>query len=270
MSYNSFTDADQLTLLSQPGVFSYRAYGSSGDYTRAIFADGATYNKGVEITSVVFEDAGNVQDLVSKETVEISLSSGRVLDLDFIGAVSGGLYVTADTAGTIHTGESFSVSSGDWAYNKFILLPGQNATGLKQTMVSVTGSVDGALTVAVDYDQVQLSEIGWGLLIKDSSTVTTLNQNIVVLYTYTPTAIKKMTTGGVKVIAPLEIRFETVTSNSKVVTMDFYKCYPSGNLGHGFSPAEGATPVKMDLTFTAKVDTTRTSPDQLYSVTITE
>jgi len=266
MAYNSFSDADQLTLLTNPGVFSYRPYGSSSAFTRAVFANGASYSKTTESIPVQFDDVGDVTDVISKETAEISLSSGRVLDFDFLSAVSGGLIAVSSTGGSLVSGASYVVNSGNWSYNKFVLLPGQNATGLKQSITSVTGSVDGVLASAVDYDQIFLPEIGWGIAIKDSTTVTTESQTITVVYSYTPAAVKTMTTGGVKAIQPLEIKFETYNSAGKLVTYTFHKCFPSGNFGHGFSPENSAEPATIDLTFTAKCDTSRDAPDQLVSI----
>lgn len=262
----SFTNSDKLTLLSQPGVFYYRDKGSVGEWNKALFANGATYNKAVETSEIVFDDVGTVQEEVSNETVEISVATGRVLDLDFIEAISGGMYEITNTPGDAHTGEEYVVSSGSWNFDKFILLPGQNATGAKQTIVSVTGSVDGLLAVAVDYDQVKLAEIGWGIMVKDSTEVTTESQDLTIVYTYTPASLKKLSTGGRKIINPLEIKFETFDNNDKLVTYEFYNCYPAGNFGHGFSPENSSEAITADLTFTAKKDSSRAAGDQLYSV----
>lgn len=275
MAYNSFNDADQLTLLTNPGVFSYRPYGSLPEvpFKKAVFANGAAYSIASETIPTQFDDVGDVTDVVSKMTAEISLSSGRVLDLDFLAAISGGLFKVTNTVGTLVPSATLSVTSGNWAYNKFILLPGQNATGAKQTIASVVGSVNTDPFVnGTDYDQVFFPEVGWGIIISDSSYVTTLSQSIVVTYAYTPAGVKKMSMGGAKHIEPLEIKFETENSAGKIVTYNFYKCFPSGNMGHGFSPENSAEPATIDLTFTAKCDTTRsgTDLDQLASIEITE
>ena len=269
MAYNTFVDGDKLSLLSNPGVLSYRAKGSTGAYTKALFANGAAYAKSTEVSTVSFDDVGDVEDQISKETVEVSISTGRVLDLDFLAAVSGGLATVTNTAGTLVSAATLVAASGAWNYNKFIMIPGQNATKAMQTIASVVGSVDGALDVAVDYDQVNLPEVGWGLIVKDSSKVTTEVQTITVTYSYTPADVKEMKVGGVKTITPLELRFETIDAANKVVTYNFYNCYPDGNIGHGFSPENSAEPATMDLKFVAKVDTARAVGDQLFNVTIT-
>jgi hypothetical protein len=264
MSYNSFTNDDQLTLLTNPGVFSYSLDGGS-TYTKAIFANGASYAKAVESIPVQFDDAGDVSDYISKETVEISLSSGRVLDLAFIAAVSGGLYSYSSETGDPAT-DTKLIPSG-WAKSTFFLLTGQNASGLKQTISSFTGSEDTSEWVAgTDYEQVYFDEIGWGVMMIGSKVT---SQKLEIDYGYTPAAgIKTLSTGGGKVMTPLCLKFETKNSADKKVTYEFYRCFPSGNLGHSFSPENSAEPATIDLTFTAKCDTSRTALDQLYSVSI--
>ena len=263
MAYNTFTSSDVAKLLSNPGVFSYRAKGSTDAFTPAFFANGAAWAKTTEVATVAFDDVGDVQDLVNKETAELTVSSARVLDWDFISAVSGGLWVKSTTDGTPVTGHSQSVAAG-WAYNKFILLDKQNGDKtVKQTIASVTASTDGALVEKTDYDQVYLPEVGWGIVISSGGKVTILNQSITVVFGYTPAATEKITSGGVKSISALELRFETIGADGKAVDFDFYNCFPDGNIGHGFSPENSADPVTMDLKFTAKCDTSRAVGDQL-------
>jgi hypothetical protein len=270
MSYNTFTDTDKLALLSNPGVFGYRPYGSSAAFTAAVFANGATYAKTTEVSTVQFDDVGDVMDQVSKETAEISVSTGRVLDLPFLSAISGGLYSYSTTAGSAVPSTVQNVLSGTWTFDNFILISGQNGDGSKQTIASVVGSVDGALVADTDYFQMKLPEVGWGIYVKDTTDVTTESQILTITYAHTPAATKVLATGGVKTITPLEIQFETIDSTGNAVTYVFHKCYPSGNLGHGFSPENSAEPATIDLTFVAKCDTSKAVGHQLYSVTITE
>lgn len=270
MAYNSFTDSDKLQLLNEPGVISYRDYGSVAAMTPAIFANGTAYNKVVETADIMFDDVGTVQTEVSNETVEVSVSSGRVLDLNMLDGLMGGLFAVSTTAASPVSGVIFDVASGKWSYDGFIFLPGQNAAGTKQTIASVSGSVDGALVANTDYFQMNLPEVGWGIYVKDSSTVTTLAQTLTITYGYTPAATTVLKTGGVKTISPIEIQFETYNTAGKMVTYTFYKCYTDGNIGHGFTPENGSEPVTMDLKFIAKKDTSRAIGDQLYSVVITQ
>ena len=267
MAYNSFTDSDKSMINPNPAIVWYRDYGSAGAFTKALFANGVTFQKNVESTSIEFDDVGTVQDEVSNETVDISFDSGRILDIDFIAAVSGGMSSVTNVAGILVSGATYTADSGSWNYDKFILLPGQNATGAKQTIASVVGSVDGALVAGTDYEVVEMEGLGWGLTVHDSATVTTEMQNIVVTYSYTPAASKILKTGGAKVINPIEVKFETIDADGNAVEYNFYKVYPNGSFGHGFSPENSSEPITMPMAFVAKKDTSRAAGDQLFSVT---
>lgn len=269
MAYNTYTQSDVGSLLSNPAVFYYRTKGSTDPFKAAFFANGAAWSKSTDIATVSFDDVGDVQDLVNKETAELSISSARILDWEFLEAVSGGLLKRTVTNAIPVSGYAQTISSG-WAYNKFILLDKQNGDkSIKQTIASVVASTDGALVEKTDYDQVYLPEIGWGIVVSGGGKVTTLAQSIVVTYGYTPSATEKLSTGGVKTISPLELRFETITNDGKVIDYDFYNCFSDGNIGHDFSPENSAEPVTMDLKFVARVDTSREVGDQLSGFTKT-
>jgi hypothetical protein len=266
-NYNAFTDSDKSMINPNPAIVWYRDYGSSGAFTKALFANGVTFQKNVESTAIEFDDVGTVQEEVSTETVDISFDSGRILDMDFVADVSGGMSSVTAVAGTLVSGATYTAASGDWLFDKFILLPGQNANGSKQTIATVVGSVDGALVAGTDYEVVNMDGLGWGITIHDSVTVTTEAQNVIVTYAYTPAVQKIMKTGGNKVIGALEVKFETIDADGKAVIYDFYKVYPNGSFGHGFSPENSSEPITMPMAFVAKKDTNRSVGDQLFSVT---
>lgn len=263
-----FTAADTATLLAQPGYFYYRAYGSSNPWTKAVFANGAAYAPAVESVEVSFDDVGVVYDQVAKETAEISISSGRVLDFDFVKDVTGGLYTKVTTPGTPVVGANQVVNSGNWKYQTPFLIANQMGDGTAPTITSVTGSVDGALVANTDYFLIKLPEAGWAIYVKDSTTVTTELQNLTIVYNYTPAAQVKLTRGGVKVITPIELAFQTINSDGDYVQYFFYKCFSDGADGHGFGAEGSAEPITMDLKLTAKTDINRPSGDQLMSKVI--
>ena len=118
---DKFTSADTNTLLSQPGYFYYRSYGTSNPWTKAVFANGASYSPATETAEIAFDDVGTVRDEVSNETVEVSISSGRVLDFDFINDLTGGLYTKETVAGTPVVGAAQTVDSGNWLFWSGIL-----------------------------------------------------------------------------------------------------------------------------------------------------
>lgn len=266
-NYNAFTDTDKSMINPNPAIVLYRPYGSSAAFTKALFANGVTFQKNVESTSIEFDDVGTVQEEVSDEVVDLSFESGQILNMDFVEEVSGGLSSVESVAGTLVPAASYTADSGEWLFDKFILLPGQNASGAKQTITSVTGSVDGVLVAGTDYEVVNIDGLGWGISIHDSVTVTTEVQDVVVIYAYTPAVQKILKTGGNKVINPIEMKYETIDADGNAVEYYFYKVYPNGSFGHGFSPENAAEPVTMPMAFQAKKDNTRATGDQLFRIT---
>jgi hypothetical protein len=188
----------------------------------------------------VGDNAGNVVDLgalrkvkfqgkMTKQQIESDnrgtiLNHARLngmLDFDWLepGSVSNlailfkGLVTATTTAGasTPVTGEV--TASGSWAYLQPIWFAQQSSTQVVPTSITVTGSVDGALTVNTSYFLVQdAGTLKWGFYIKSGAPVTTLNQTITVAYTVT-IAANRILTGGttltqtaryVKIVGPLE------------------------------------------------------------------
>lgn len=261
----NFTDQDVQKLLSSPGFLYYRDYGSSGAYTKFALLNGLQYQTTVENADVVFDDVGVVSSAVVKESAELSFSSGRVLDFDGLAALSGGLYTIENVTGALVEDATQTVTSGNWAYDVPFLIEHQNGDLSEIVVASVAGSVDGPLVEGTDYFKVKLGEAGWGIYLVDSATITTLIQNVVVTYDYTPNSQKIAKRGGIRTINPIEIAYQTVDSAGNFVKFIFYKAFSSGSDGHGFSPQEsGGEPIVVDLNFTAKTDTNRAAGDQLY------
>jgi hypothetical protein len=259
-----YSDSDLKTLLTQPGYWGYRKL-STDPWTKAFLANGASFSINPEITTVTSDDCGDLFDLVSNETAEITVDTFRVLDTQFLDDISGGLATTVVTAGTPVAGASQVVASGGWNYSKVILIENQMYDGSAPTITSVTGSVDGALVLNTDYFMVKLSEVGWGLYVIDSADVTTESQSITIVYGYTPAAVTKIYRGGIKTVTPMEMVFETINQDGDFVKLFFYKVNASGSFGHGFSPETAAEPVTASLTFTAKKDLNRVAGKQLMN-----
>lgn len=262
---DKFTNADMDTLLSQPGYFYFRDYKSANPWTKAVFANGASYTPNLESAEIAFDDVGTVRDEVSNETVEVSLASGRVLDLDFVNALTGGLYAKTIVAAAPVVGAIQDVLSTTWVYDQIVVLQSQNGDLTEPAITSITASVDGVLALG-DYEMIFMPEVGWAFQIKSTANLTTEIQDIVVVYDYTPAASVKLTRGGVKIITPIELAFQTIAADGDFVQYFFYKCTTNGADGHGFSPENSAEPITMDLAFTAKKDTNRDTGDQLMSI----
>ena len=268
----TYTDADRYNLLSQPGIWSYRNYGSAGAWTEAVLANGASWNITPEIVPIEFDDAGTVQEEVADETVDISVSMGQVLNMDAVEALGGGLWTKSTVAAAPVVGAGQVKASGSWAYSTPWLLINDangyvvNNSGVTPTITSITGSTDGAIVEDTDFFLTWLEGSGWAIVIIDSATVTTLDQSMTVVMTYTPFASTTLKRGGIKVVTPIEMKFSTLDPNNLTVDYIFYKVFSQGTFGHGFSPENDAQPILSDMTFSAKKDTSRASTDQLMRI----
>jgi hypothetical protein len=267
---NYFNETDERSLLSRPGFFYYRDYGTNDPWKRAVFMNGASYQINTETSQIIFDDVGIIRDEISKETIEITVSSGQVLNLELIEDLTGGLYTYETVAGTPVSGATQTLTSGKWNLESAYLFENQNGDGTAPTVSSVVGATDGTLA-STDYDLVKLEGAGWSIVLKTGGNITTESQDITITYDYTPAQKRILKRGGMKVIHPIELAFQTIAPNQdtgqdEFITFYFYRASSDGNLGHGFSPETSSEPISMDLKFTAFPDVNRPIGDQLYSV----
>jgi len=105
-----------------------------------------------------------------------------------------GLLNLALTAAAPIAGATQVHLSGAWDQLDFLLVENQNGDGSVLTINSVTGSVDGALTVNDDFEIVQDGQGRTGIVLNLAGTLlTTIVQDITVDYDYTPNASKDLT-----------------------------------------------------------------------------
>jgi hypothetical protein len=166
-----------------------------------------------------------------------------------------------DVAGTPVAGATQDITSGNWAYNKFILIENQNGDGSVITVNSVTGSVDSTLTVDVDYYVGQNDAGEYGVFIIDSVNVTTLVQDIEIDYDYTPDSYYSQTNDTTAVDVPnIMIRAQATNDDGKQMELIWYKCQLSetGELAFQSDNVEDRR-LQEPLTFRAKADGTYNS-----------
>lgn len=134
-------------------------------------------------------------------------------DLNKVESLFKGMVTKSSTAGSTVSGADQTVASGDWNYNVFIPLENQNNDGTLPTINSVTLGTDGAIVLDTDYHTVKDPATGkWGIIIRDTVTVTTESQTVAIDYDYTPAASLTITGGSsqtatnryVKIVGPSE------------------------------------------------------------------
>jgi hypothetical protein len=264
------------------------------------FPDGAKYSVKPAGESVYF-DVGAISTAVTntlnweenfvntanagqldKQIRNMTMAGGfTLIELDPVGVqkMSGGFLTTTDIDGTPFVDAPDQVvSSGSWADVTPIQLAPTTLAGAAVrasalVLTSVTGSVDGALTADDDYvlQSDPNSYSGYSIVVNTAGTnVTTIVQDITVDYgSITPIASTVVSGGSSTfVLQAAAHRITHTDDNGFIRQLDLYAVDANtGGFQFNFKGANEDGTEEMPLTFTARLDTTRTSGDQLFAWT---
>lgn len=195
------------------------------------------------------------------------------IDFDVISAMNGCFMTSADVDGTPVTGATYTQISGAWAVNTFYPFPNQNGDGSIISVTSITGSTDGALVADDDYDIVKVGDI-YGVVFQDftpAGKLSTLTQNLVWVYDYTPNASTGYTFGAVATTITNKVfqvfYNDPLTGDDYKLTL--YKGKQSSDISLNFLPSDSNDINTYPFEITAEIDLTRTSGDMLGKLVIT-
>ncbi|HMY80493.1 MAG TPA: hypothetical protein PK048_01455 [Candidatus Absconditabacterales bacterium] len=116
------------------------------------------------------------------------------IDPDTLASINDGwISKTTVPSGTPVTGATQFVDGDSWEYLNLIEIAHQNHDNSAINITSVSGSIDGPLTVNVDYFQV-IGPLGKRCIyFKSGGAITTVSQKITISYDYTPAESRKFT-----------------------------------------------------------------------------
>jgi len=162
-----------------------------------------------------------------------------------------GLGTVTTVTATPVSGKTLVVASGAWDYSKFIPVTDQPSA----TVASVSGSVDGALASGTDYHVVTNTAGVTGIVVLDSTKLTTESQVLTITYGYTPIASKSITLGG-KGLTPKYIAVQMTNTNAagKKYRYRLFKARLTSNFEHTFTADAGGEPAGIPITLTARPD----------------
>ena len=189
-----------------------------------VMDDGATFTYDFDAPPIEWGNAADPDLIAKNQKLTMAPSALNSWDSDIMVALSNGLFTLTAVAGTIVSGATQTITSGNWEFDKGILLEGQNASGLVPTINSVTGSVD--IAGAADDWTTVLGAGGWYLVPLDGTNFTTEAQILVIDYDYTPSSMNEITAGSsTKTLTAVQVRF-THHDDDTLTTYDFrLTCY---------------------------------------------
>jgi hypothetical protein len=164
------------------------------------------------------------------------------------------------------TGEDQVISSGSWAYDKFYPFANQNADGSQPTINSVSGGTDGALVEDTDYYIVKNEDGRWGIIITDSTDVTTEDQDITVNMDYTPAESYQLDMGEKSASLTRKIVEFSKTQDGKVFRARLWAASNEEGIQFTFPDSAGDEPSSVPITLAGGLDTDRATGKQLIEV----
>jgi hypothetical protein len=168
--------------------------------------------------------------------------------------------------GTPVSAEDEVIASGDWSFEQFVPFEKYNGDGTEPTINSVTGSVDGALVEDTDYYIVKNEEARWGIIILDSATVTTEEQDITVNKDYTPAASKTLDMGNASAELVTKIVELSKTIGGKLFRARLWSATNEAGLTLSFPDSAGDDPASIPISVVGGLDTDRASGKQLIEI----
>jgi hypothetical protein len=212
-------------------------------------------------------NAGVLVDQIKQMVANLTFSMFE-LDPTVLNQIGGGVFNLTTTAGAPVAGALQTVNSGEWVYDKLIPLTNKNSDGSQPTINSVTGSVDGPLTLNDDYFIAKNQDGKWSIYIVASGTLTTTEvQNITIDSDHTPAASYTLDAGTSSVtLTPQVVRFSHVNSGGKTRSLTIYAA-ALGDTGFTFTFGSAINDgvQSFPVSLQGDLDTSRDDGKQLLS-----
>lgn len=227
------TVQDLGAILRGSGMLEIAAVSATPSYVDVGAIQGLKFSEELEVNAEENDNTDST-DRVTKQTAVVSATLMEPISDAIRTLMRGDLDTRSSVAAAKVNDHDQTVASGDWAFNQFIECDYQNADGSvlqidAQGYADVSGSVDGALVNVTDYDMVKING-KWGIIIKDSATVTTEAQALTISYDYTPAASVTYKTGNKADLTKFQARITTKNDDNTYIIEFYY-----GNIRKGMS-----------------------------------
>lgn len=147
-----------------------------------------------------------------------------------------------------------------------VRLDHKNGDGTEVSTIVVTDASSNAAVRNTDY-VVGIDEEGYTVIGRvAASTVISTGEGVLVDYSYTPNASRKLSSGGKNTISPRVVRLTNTNSAGKKFEVTVFAATAEGGIKLEFPADDGDEPMMPEITLTGVCDATRTAGKQLFQV----
>ena len=209
----------------------------------------------------------NIADktVVTDQTAKYTAKLYEYMNPEVEAILSAGLSSFASIPGTAVTGATHVIPAG-FTYGKAYPIPFRNASKAAPTIVSVTGSSNGTLTLNEDYIIQPTDTDGeFAIAIIDSALMTTNNQTITIVANYIPAAARIVGTGGKTDVEYIAIKIVCENESGKLVEWIVPKCTSTKGFEYAAKKYNDEKPmIAFDVEINGELETTYPKGYQLY------
>jgi len=233
--------------------------GSFVDMTNIGVLEGATMTLKRTVATITPDNSPEipVRVTVTGATIEATLKEWTLDILELLG-----LGTVTETADTPVSGATTTILSGNWSYQQFIPVTSENSASI----TGVSAATNGPLVEDTDYIVVTTDAGVTGIIVLDSTTVTTESQNLTVTYGYTPVAAKEMKFGGGTAPTYISVKFTNTNPSGKQYYYKFYKAVLTGDFKHATTKDSDGEAAGVPITIQAYWDVTRDTGDEVMAI----
>jgi hypothetical protein len=200
---------------------------------------------------------------VNEHIVKLSFEMWE-LDVTKLALLRGGLDSTGSQASTpVTVTDELVTLTG----TKLARLANRSGDGSEPTTITVKDSVNTSTVRNTDF-VIGVDSAGWPVIGRvAASSVIADGETVKVSYTYTPSANKTMSTGGLNVLNGRYVRITNVNSAGKKFQIDIYNARVTGGLDISYPADDEGKALMPKIEMEGIYDISRTAGDQLYKIT---
>lgn len=218
-----------------------------------------------DFTPISLEPDNSVEIIkgIGKHTCKLSFEMWE-LDPTKLALLRGGIDTVGSTeaAPVSVTNETHTLTG-----TSIVWLDHANGDGSEVGSVTVKDVGSNAASRNTDYVIVVGTDGRTGIARVAASTVIASGEGVLVNYTYTPSANKTRSTGGLDTFDSRYVRVTNINSQGKKYQLEIYKARITGGLDMSFPADKEGKPITSKIEMEGILDPTRTAGDQLYKET---